>query len=316
MAVGKAKWILVSGGAGFIGSHLCDYLVARGERVLCVDNTVTGNKRNIAHLLGHPRFRFRKQDITRPFKPGVKLRQVYNLASPASPVGYYKKPLETILVGSYGVKNMLDLALRNRARFLQASTSEVYGDPKVHPQREDYWGNVNPIGLRSCYDESKRYAEALVMVYQRRFKVETRIARIFNTYGPRMDLEDGRVVPNLVKQAVLGQPLTVYGDGRQTRSFCFVSDLVKGLHSLMNSRFPGPTNLGNPAEFTVLAFAKKIRKLSGSKSRIVFKPLPEDDPTRRKPDISKARRELRWRPRVSLDEGLGLTIDYFRQQLV
>ena len=310
------KWILVTGGAGFIGSHLCDYLLARGERVLCVDNFITGSRRNIAHLLKHPRFRFKKHDITKPFKPGVKLKQVYNLASPASPVGYLRKPLETLLVGSYGVKNMLDLARKNRARFLQASTSEVYGDPKVHPQREDYWGNVNPIGLRSCYDESKRYAEAMAMVYKRLYRLDTKLARIFNTYGPRMDLEDGRVVPNFVKQALLGRPLTVYGRGSQTRSFCYVSDLVEGLYRLMNSKHAGPVNLGNPVEYAVLSFAKKIRKAAGSRSKLVFKPLPENDPTRRKPDISLARKLLRWKPRVSVDKGLKLTIDYFRRQLM
>ncbi len=310
------KWVLVTGGAGFIGSHLCDYLLARGERVLCVDNFITGSRRNIAHLLRHPCFRFKKHDISKPFRPGVRLKQVYNLASPASPVGYLRKPLETMLVGSYGVKNMLDLARKNRARFLQASTSEVYGDPKVHPQREDYWGNVNPIGLRSCYDESKRYAEALVMVYKRLYRLDTKLARIFNTYGPRMDLEDGRVVPNFVKQALLGRPLTVYGKGSQTRSFCYVSDLVEGLYRLMNSKHAGPVNLGNPVECTVLSFAKKIRKAAGSRSKLVFEPLPENDPTRRKPDISLARKLLRWKPRVSVDQGLKLTIDYFRQQLM
>ncbi len=311
-----SKWILVAGGAGFIGSHLCDYLVARGEKVLCVDNFVTGNKHNLAHLAGNKNFRFKKHDVIKPFDPGVPLKQVYNLASPASPVGYYQKPLETLLVGAYGVNNLLALARKHRARFLQASTSEVYGDPKVHPQREDYWGNVNPIGLRSCYDESKRYAEALVMVYRRLYNLDAKIIRIFNTYGPRMDLEDGRVVPNLVKQAVLGQPLTVYGDGSQTRSFCYVSDMVEGFHTLMNSKRLGPVNVGNPAEFTILAFAKKVKALAGSQAKIVFKPLPKDDPTRRKPDISKAWRELKWRPKVKIDEGMRLTIDYFRQKLV
>ncbi|MFH1225435.1 MAG: UDP-glucuronic acid decarboxylase family protein [Candidatus Diapherotrites archaeon] len=309
MAVKRA---VVTGGAGFIGSHLCDFLLGEGFGVVCIDSLITGSVKNIAHLRGNKNFEFIRHDIVSP--PGVKggIDFIYNLASPASPVDYQNHPVETLLAGSLGVRNMLELAREKKARFLQASTSEVYGDPLQHPQRESYWGNVNPIGLRSCYDESKRFAEALVMAYRRTLGVETRIVRIFNTYGPRMADEDGRVVPNFITQALAGKPLTVYGSGKQTRSFCYVSDMVRGIALAMEKGGAEPINLGNPDEFTVNELAEKVIAATGSKSKISYSPLPQDDPARRNPDISLAKKTLGWAPKVRLNEGLKETISYFR----
>ncbi|MCX6799389.1 MAG: SDR family oxidoreductase [Candidatus Diapherotrites archaeon] len=306
------KMILVSGGAGFIGSHLCERLLADGNRVICVDNFVTGRKENVLHLLSDKNFSLVEHDITEPLKVKEKICQIFNLASPASPVDFEKIPLEILAVNSAGTGNMLELAAEKKARFLQASTSEVYGDPLEHPQRETYWGNVNPNGPRSCYDEGKRFSEALAMAYSRARGVDVRIARIFNTYGPRMRPDDGRVVPNFIMQALHGKPLTVYGRGEQTRSFCYVSDMVDGLVQLMESDYSLPVNLGNPCEFTVLRLAEEVIKICGSSSKISFKQLPKDDPTRRKPDISVAKRELGWEPEVQLHEGLQRTIDWFK----
>jgi dTDP-glucose 4,6-dehydratase len=303
---------LVAGAAGFVGSHLCDRLLAGGHEVAGVDNLLTGSRRNIAHLELEPRFRFLEQDVVEPFEVSAPLDCVMNLASPASPRDYLAYPIETLRVGSEGARNLLELALRHGARFLLASTSECYGDPLEHPQTETYWGHVNPVGPRSCYDEAKRYAEALTMAYHRRYGLRTNIARIFNTYGPRMKLDDGRVVPAFVDQALRGEPMTVYGDGRQTRSFCYVSDLVDGLIGLSESDERLPVNLGNPFELTMLDFAERIRALAGSQSPIEFRPLPEDDPQRRQPDIAKARSLLGWEPRVRLEEGLAATLAYFR----
>jgi nucleoside-diphosphate-sugar epimerase len=308
------KTSIVTGGAGFVGSHLCDHLLSLGHKVLCVDNLITGNLENIAHLKRNKRFRFLKKDVTKPFT-FPKADYVFHLASPASPVGYQTHSIETILVNSVGTRNMLETARRHKARFLYASTSEVYGDPKVHPQREDYWGNVNSFGPRSCYDESKRLGEALVYEYLRKFKVDARLIRIFNTYGPRLNENDGRVVSNFINQALKGRPLTVYGKGSQTRSFCYVSDLVRGIY-LAASR-PGTKggvfNLGNPNETSILKFARTVLSLCGKPgARIVRNPLPVNDPTRRKPDISRAKRVLGWAPRVPLKEGLGKTILYYR----
>ena len=305
---------LVAGGAGFIGSHLCDYLLEHDFEVLCLDNLVTGSRHNIRHLFNHPRFRFQRADVTKPLRIPGRVDVVFNLASPASPKDYLALPLETLAVGSTGTLNLLELALLKKAVFVQASTSEVYGDPLLHPQTETYWGNVNPIGPRSVYDEAKRFSEALVMAYRRRHGLATRIARIFNTYGPRMKLDDGRIVPTLVHQALTGKPLTVFGTGRQTRSFCYVSDMVEGLYRLASCTDPMPVNLGNPREFTVLRFARIVKKLTGSRSPLRFEPLPEDDPKRRRPDIARASRLLRWRPKVELELGLKLTIDSFRSK--
>jgi len=304
---------LVAGGAGFIGSHLCDYLLERDFEVLCLDNLITGSRQNVRHLLAESEFQFQLCDITRRLNVTGRVDVVFNLASPASPKDYMAMPLETLAVGSTGTRNLLELALLKKAVFVQASTSEIYGDPQRHPQVESYWGNVNPVGPRSVYDEAKRFSEALVMAYHRRRRLATRIARIFNTYGPRMQLNDGRIVPTLVNQALSGQPLTVYGTGRQTRSFCYVSDMVDGLYRLASCTDPMPVNLGNPHEFTVLHFAQLVKKLTGSKSPLEYAPLPEDDPKRRRPDISRAARLLRWRPRVELEQGLKLTIDSFRE---
>ncbi len=303
---------VVTGAAGFIGSHLCDRLLAEGHEVLGVDNLLTGSRENIAHLEGHPRFRFMLHDVCEPLEVAGPVHGVLHLASPASPKDYLRHPIQTLDVGSIGTRRMLELARGHGARFLLSSTSECYGDPLVHPQTETYWGNVNPVGPRSCYDEAKRFAEALTMAYRRVYGLRTSIARIFNTYGPRMKLDDGRVVPTFLDQALRGVPLTVYGDGSQTRSFCYVSDMVEGLWRLLWSDEPGPVNLGNPVELTVLEFAQRIIELTGSSSRIEFRPLPEDDPRRRRPDISKARRVLGWEPRVSLEEGLRETIAWFR----
>lgn len=304
--------IVVSGAAGFIGSHFCDRLLGEGHTVVALDNFLTGHPRNLAHLAGHARFQFLEQDITRPFTIEGTVDCTVNLASPASPRDYLAHPIETLDVGSLGTHRMLSLALEKGARFLISSTSECYGDPQVHPQVEDYWGNVNPVGPRSCYDESKRFAEALTMAYHRTHGVRTNIARIFNTYGPRMKLDDGRVVPAFIDQALNGRPLTVSGDGSQTRSFCYVADMVDGLYRLMLSDERYPVNLGNPVEMTILEFAGHIRRFTGAASEIVFQPLPEDDPKQRRPDISKARAVLGWEPRVPFEEGLRLTVDYFR----
>ena len=303
--------ILITGGAGFIGSHLCDALLEKGHLVICVDNLLTGDIKNIKHNLMNKRFEFIKHDIVKPLKLSEKLDIVLNFASPASPVDYMNYPLETLDVGSTGVKNMLELAKKKKAKFLLASTSEVYGDPKISPQSEDYLGNVNPIGPRSVYDEAKRFAEAITTAYQREKLVDVRIARIFNTYGPRMQLDDGRVVPNFIKQALTGQSITVYGDGRQTRSFCYVADLVEGIYKLMYTKVSGPVNLGNPKELKISDFASLIIKLTNSRSKIVHKPLPQDDPKQRCPDITKAKKELGWEPKVGLEEGLKKTIEWF-----
>jgi len=307
--------LLVTGGAGFIGSHLCERFLGEGHDVICVDSLLTGDRDNIAHLFTNPRFTFHEQDITNYIFVSGPLDAIMHFASPASPVDYLELPIQTLKVGSLGTHKALGLAREKKARILVASTSEVYGDPLVHPQKESYWGNVNPIGPRGVYDEAKRFLEAMTMAYMRTHGVETRIARIFNTYGPRMRMRDGRVVPNFICQALRNEPMTVYGDGTQTRSFCYVDDLVEGLTRLLWSDEKEPTNLGNPAEMTIMDFATRIRALCGSKAEIVSKPLPVDDPKVRQPDISKAKRVLGWEPRVSLDDGLKQTIDYFRKKL-
>ena len=307
--------IVVTGGAGFIGSHLCERFVAEGYEVICIDNLVTGNADNIAHLFADARFSFIPQDVTTYLHVKGELDAILHFASPASPTDYLELPIQTLKVGSLGTHKALGLAKEKSARLLLASTSEVYGDPLVHPQTEDYWGNVNPIGPRGVYDEAKRFAEALVMAYQRSHGLETRIGRIFNTYGPRMRLRDGRVVPNFISQALRGEDLTVYGDGSQTRSFCFVTDLVEGICRLLRSDYDGPVNLGNPQEMSVLDFAKLVISLTGSRSRIAFRPLPADDPQVRQPDIRLARRVLEWQPQVPLETGLRQTIAYFRDRL-
>jgi UDP-glucuronate decarboxylase len=303
--------VLVTGGAGFLGSHLIDELLATGAEVLCVDNFYTGSKRNIAHLLGVPSFELLRHDVTFPLY--VEVDEIYNLACPASPVHYQHDPVQTTKTSVHGAINMLGLAKRLKARILQASTSEVYGDPALHPQREAYWGNVNPVGRRACYDEGKRCAETLFMDYRRQHGLAVKVARIFNTYGPRMHPNDGRVVSNFVVQALRGEPLTIYGSGRQTRSFCYVTDLVEALRLFMRTRadFAGPLNLGNPVEHTILELAERTIDLARSRSPIVFRELPHDDPGRRRPDISLAGAELGWKPKVPLDEGLEKTIDYF-----
>lgn len=306
--------ILVTGGAGFIGSHLCERLLNEGNEVICLDNFFTGSKDNIIHLMDNKRFELVRHDIIEPIL--LEVDRVYNLASPASPIHYQYNPVKTTKTNVMGTINMLGLAKRVRARILQASTSEVYGDPTVHPQKEDYWGNVNPIGPRSCYDEGKRVAETLMMDYYRQNGVDIRIVRIFNTYGPRMALNDGRVVSNFIVQALRGEEITVYGEGSQTRSFCYVSDLVDGLIRMMGrDDFIGPVNIGNPHEHTILEFAEKIIAMTGSKSRISFKPLPQDDPRQRQPDITLAKEKLGWGPKISIDEGLRLTIDYFKRKV-
>jgi dTDP-glucose 4,6-dehydratase len=306
---------VITGGAGFLGSHLCDYLIEREWEVLCIDNLVTGNDGNVAHLTKHPRFRLMRHDVSQYIDVAGPVDYVLNFASPASPVDYLKLPIQTLKVGALGTHNALGLALAKKAKFLMASTSECYGDPQISPQPESYWGHVNPIGPRGVYDEAKRFAEAIVMAYHRFHDVDTHIVRIFNTYGPRMRLNDGRALPNFVFQALTAQPITVYGDGRQTRSFCYVSDLIEGIYRLMNSDEHEPVNIGNPQEITILEFAERIRKLLGSDMPIVFKPLPQDDPKQRCPDITKAKRLLGWEPKVNLDEGLRLTLDFFRQQV-
>ncbi len=303
---------VVTGAAGFLGSHLVDLLLARGHKVIAIDNFVTGAVDNISHLGGNPNFKFIEQDVTEFLFLDVPVDYVWHFASPASPIDYLELPIQTLKVGSLGTHKALGLALNKHARFLLASTSEIYGDPLVHPQTEDYWGNVNPIGPRGCYDEAKRFAEALVMAYHKEHQVETRIVRIFNTYGPRMRLHDGRVVPAFISQALKHRPVTVFGRGEQTRSFCYVSDLIEGIYRLMMSACDRPVNIGNPAEMTVLEFAKEIIRATGSRSKISFKPLPEDDPRQRRPDITRARTILGWGPKVPLSEGLVKTIAYFR----
>jgi len=308
------KRVLVTGGAGFVGSHLCDRLIKNGVDVLCVDNFFTGNKANIAHLLGNPLFELKRHDVTFPLY--VEVDKIYNLACPASPVHYQHDPVQTTKTSVHGAINMLGLAKRVKACILQASTSEVYGDPEVHPQPEDYSGRVNPIGIRSCYDEGKRLAETLMMDYHRQNQVDTRIARIFNTYGPRMLEDDGRVVSNFVVQALRGEPLTLYGEGSQTRSFCYVDDLVEGLIRLMNADdLHQPVNLGNPGEFTIKQLAEEVRRICGSDSELTYLPLPEDDPRQRKPDITTAQSVLGWIPKVPLAEGLERTVQYFRERV-
>ena len=306
--------VLVTGGAGFIGSHLCDALLAEGHHVVCVDNLITGSTRNIEHLRNDPRFEFIQQDINEPYDTG-NVDFIYNLASPASPVDYMNHGIETLKVGSLGSFHTLELAKKYNAKYLLASTSECYGDPLEHPQKETYWGHVNPVGPRSVYDESKRFAEATTMAYHRYHKVDIRIVRIFNTYGPRLQLNDGRVISNFMKQALRGEPLTVYGDGSQTRSFCYVSDEVDGILRLGRSDAHEPVNIGNPTEFTIMECARRVLKVTGSKSEITFQPLPEDDPRQRRPDISKARRLLGWEPKVDLETGLKRSIEYFQRAI-
>lgn len=307
----STRHVLVTGGAGFLGSHLCERLLAEGHEVLCVDNFFTGSKRNVAHLLDHPRFELMRHDVSLPLQ--VEVDEIYNLACPASPPHYQHDPIATTKTSVLGALNMLGLAKRTGSRIFQASTSEVYGDPEQHPQRESYWGHVNPIGVRSCYDEGKRVAETLFMDYHRQHQLDVRIARIFNTYGPRMHPNDGRVVSNFIVQALRGEPITVYGQGAQTRSFCYVDDLIDGFVRFMKLQepFPGPVNLGNPGEFTIAQLAEQVINLTNSSSKIVFQPLPSDDPTQRRPDISLAQEKLQWQPAVQLREGLVRTIAYF-----
>jgi UDP-glucuronate decarboxylase len=306
------KRILITGGAGFLGSHLCEHLLAQGHDIICLDNFFTGSKNNILHLLSNPHFELIRHDIINPIF--LEVEEIYNLACPASPVHYQYNPIKTIKTNVMGAINTLGLAKRVRGTILQASTSEVYGDPDVHPQKEDYWGRVNPIGIRSCYDEGKRAAECLMMDYHRQNQVNIKIVRIFNTYGPRMAPDDGRVVSNFIVQALRGEDITVFGDGSQTRSFCYVDDMIDGLIRMMGTPkgFLGPVNLGNPAEFTILELAEILIRMTGSRAKIVFKPLPQDDPTQRKPDITLAQKKLGWQPHVPLKEGLAKTIEYFR----
>ncbi len=325
------KRILITGGAGFIGSHLCERFINDGHEVICLDNYFTGNKENVSHLMNHHRFELIRHDITEPIL--MEADWIFNLACPASPIHYQYNPVKTIKVNVLGALNMLGLAKRVKARILQASTSEIYGDPDVHPQKEEYWGNVNPIGKRSCYDEGKRVAETLFFDYMRQNKVDTKVVRIFNTYGPRMRSDDGRVVSNFIVQALKNEPITMYGDGSQTRSFCYIDDMIEGLIRMMDyetgeyirepdytkqylSGYPGPINLGNPHEVSIYSIAKLVTELAGSKSEIVFRPLPEDDPKRRCPDITKAKGILEWQPYVQLEEGLRKTVEYFRKKII
>lgn len=307
--------ILVTGGAGFLGSHLCDRLIAQGQDVLCVDNFFTGSKSNIKHLLGKPNFELMRHDVTFPLY--VEVDRIFNLACPASPVHYQHDPVQTTKTSVHGAINMLGLAKRVKAKILQASTSEVYGDPEIHPQPESYWGRVNPIGIRSCYDEGKRCAETLFFDYWRQHALQIKVVRIFNTYGPRMHPNDGRVVSNFIVQALKGEPITIYGDGKQTRSFCYVDDLIEAMLRMMDTGddFPGPVNIGNPGEFTMVELAEAVLRLTDSKSRLVFHPLPSDDPKQRQPDISLAKSRLDWEPKVSLEDGLKETIGYFKKLL-
>ena len=307
---------LITGGGGFIGSHLCERFLAEGHEVVCVDNFITGSLANLDPFRDNPRFTFIGHDISNPLKVKGPIDAILHFASPASPVDYLNYPIQTLKVGSLGTHVTLGIAKEKNARYLMASTSEVYGDPLVHPQKEDYWGNVNPIGVRGCYDEAKRFSEAIVMAYHRYHNVNTHIVRIFNTYGERMRLDDGRVLPNFMGQALRGEPLTIYGDGSQTRSFCYVSDLVEGIYRLLMTDFHEPVNLGNPAEITILEFAEEIRKLSGSTATSLdFRPLPQDDPKLRQPDITRARTLLGWEPKVGRDEGLRRTMDYFKKKM-
>lgn len=308
--------ILITGGAGFIGSHLCDRFIKDGHYVVCMDNLLTGSLKNIAHLKKEKKFKFINHDVTKHIKIMGSVDVILHFASPASPIDYIKLPIQTLKVGSLGTHNALGLAKEKKAKFLIASTSEVYGDPLVHPQKESYWGNVNPIGPRGVYDEAKRFAEAITMAYHRVHKIDTKIVRIFNTFGERMRLNDGRVVPNFISQALKGVPLTIYGSGRQTRSFCYVSDMVNGILRLLNSSVNEPVNIGNPDEYSILEFAKIILKLTGSKSKIIFEKLPIDDPQVRQPDISRAKKLLKWYPFISVEEGLERTIKWFRERAI
>jgi dTDP-glucose 4,6-dehydratase len=307
--------VLISGGAGFIGSHLCDYYIKQKNEVVCLDNFITGRQENIMHLMDKPGFHLIKADISKSFEITGHNDAILHFASPASPKDFSKYPIQIMRTGSFGTYHLLELAKRDKAKFLLASTSEVYGDPLVHPQTEDYWGNVNPVGPRAVYDESKRFGEAMTMAYHREYGLSVRIARIFNTYGPRMRIDDGRVVPNLIPQALRGEPLTIYGDGKQTRSFCYIDDMVSGISKLLEADVSEPVNIGNPDEFTILEFANLVLELTKSKNKMEFAPLPKDDPKKRKPDISKAKRILGWEPKVSLKQGLKLTIDWFKQQI-
>jgi dTDP-glucose 4,6-dehydratase len=306
--------VLITGGAGFIGSHLCDALLQQGHHVICVDNLLTGSLRNIAHLTNNPAFEFLEMDVNLPYDAG-RVDYIFHFASPASPVDYMEHAIETLKVGSLGSFHSLELAKKYSAKYMLASTSECYGDPLEHPQKESYWGNVNPIGPRSVYDEAKRFAEAVTAAYRRYHKVDTRILRIFNTYGPRLQLNDGRVISNFMKQALHGEPLTVYGDGNQTRSFCYVSDEIDGILRLAQADTPGPVNIGNPVEFTILECARLVLRVTGSQSKIAYEPLPQDDPKQRRPDISKARELLGWEPKIDLEHGLKLSMDYFQQAI-
>lgn len=308
----KKKTVVVTGGAGFLGSHLCDRFLGEGKKVICIDNLITGSLNNIAHLKNVKEFEFIQHDVSKEIAVTGPVDYVLHFASPASPVDYLNYPIQTLKVGSLGTHNGLGLAKKKKAVFLLASTSEVYGDPQEHPQKETYWGHVNPTGPRGVYDEAKRFAEAITLAYHRYHKMDIKIIRIFNTYGPRMRINDGRVVPNFIYQALHGQPLTVFGDGKQTRSFCFYSDLVEGIVRLLYSKISGPVNIGNPDEFTILEFAKMVKEMSGSKSRIIYRPLPKDDPKQRRPDISLAKKELKWRPEVKLERGLKETMDWFK----
>ena len=314
MKLNTYKTILVTGGAGFIGSHLCEYLLGQGNKVVCLDNFLTGSKDNIRHLLKNKNFKLVKYDVERPYY--FKVDQIYNLACPAAPIWYQKDPVKTVRTSIFGAINALELAKKLKCRVLQASTSEIYGDPEIHPQPESYWGNVNSFGLRSCYDEGKRCAETLFFDYWNEYGVDIKVARIFNTYGPRMSHDDGRAVPNFIYQALKGNSITIYGNGGQTRSFCYIDDLIKGIVLMMNAKkFTGPLNLGNPKEFTIKELAEKTIKLTGSKSKIIFKPLPADDPKQRRPDISLAKKKLNWQPKIKLEDGLWETINYFRKKI-
>ena len=313
--ISSAPVSIVTGGAGFLGSHLCERLLAEGHRVIAIDNLITGNMDNIAHLAGNPKFQFIRHDVTQFIDVPGAVNNVFHFASPASPIDYLQLPIQTLKVGSLGTHNALGLAKAKGARFLLASTSECYGDPLEHPQSESYWGNVNPIGPRGVYDEAKRFAEAMTMAYHRYHKIDTHIVRIFNTYGPRMRLKDGRVVPAFVGQALRGEPLTVFGEGQQTRSFCYCSDLIEGIYRLSRCDFHEPVNIGNPTEFTILDFAKLIIKLTGSQSTITYEPLPVDDPKQRRPNISRAKELLGWEPKVDLETGLRQAIEYFRDKV-
>ena len=308
------KKILITGGAGFIGSHLCEFFLDKGFKVIAMDNLITGDIKNIGHLRSNSNFIFMNHDVSKHIAISKDIDYVLHFASPASPVDYQKIPIQTLKAGSIGTHNTLGLALAKKAKYILASTSEVYGDPLINPQTESYWGNVNPVGVRGCYDEAKRFAEALAMAYHRIHKLDTKIVRIFNTYGPRMRKNDGRVVPNFIGQALKNEPITVYGDGKQTRSFCYVSDLIDGIYRLMISDANEPVNIGNPEEYTILNFAELVKQLANSKSKIVFKPLPADDPHVRCPDITKAKKELKWQPKVSLKSGLKISIDWLKSK--